>query len=749
MIRLRRIDIRNFACFHHIVVAPSVNQEKPLTVIRAENGSGKTTFLRAVRWGMYGEKGLPGANTKRFSIQPADWRPDENGIVTKVEIQFETDGSTRVHAGAGGAASLYNLTRTVTTIRSPAKREDEPDYRRVREKEQLMKKVPDGEWVPIPHPKKVIEELLPWGLRDFFVMDADEAADFVGGSENKAIARRDVIAKTTKAVQSLLGIGVFKEATRRVKRIEREFGSEATKAVGDKDLNALQEELEEYRREKTRLDRDLLDQRRQRRELADGLRRAHDDLETEVKGVGAADQLDERLRETRRRRSQVSSRYGTTLLRLAGQLESINLLGALAGPMVKKAHHELKPLHDSGAIPLRHLQFVRELLEEGICVCGQDLSINGTHRQRVQERISKTSDQERWAECLERLYDATHALVRGGQGMEWRDRTGQLTQDTVSLRDELSQLAREQQEIEADFDLIDEDKIQMIRDKIDALQTQLATVGRKLANSEMALPPLEEQIQSLEKRIRHRTRKERVAADKRAAEELAGVVATILERAYRTIESEQVEELSQRMNRLFAKMAANVSDDDVANAEANKATLRMIADVGLRATDEAGREYEIYAFNGRGRVMPPIEINGASRRVLALSFVLALCIESNTYAPLIADSLLNFMSGAVRRNTLLATAANSSQPILLLTSSDLEGQDEVDITSRYAGATFTLTGQWDVVGEGGGGDVLNYTVKRQIAVICKCGPRQFCDVCERVGQSESPGWNRREDGGRR
>ena len=32
--------------------------------------------------------------------------------------------------------------------------------------------------------------------------------------------------------------------------------------------------------------------------------------------------------------------------------------------------------------------------------------------------------------------------------------------------------------------------------------------------------------------------------------------------------------------------------------------------------------------------MPPIEINGASRRVLALSFVLALCAESQTYAPL-------------------------------------------------------------------------------------------------------------------
>lgn len=745
MIRLRRIDIRNFVCFDHIVVAPSVDLEKRLTVIRAENGSGKTTFLRAIRWGMYGEQGLPGTKTRTFSIHPADWRPTEKGIVTQVEIEFETDGSTRIHGAADGPTTVYNLKRRVTTIRSSATRDDRPDYRRVREKATLMKKQPTTGWTPIPHPTSVIEELLPWGLRDFFVMDADKAADFVGGSENKAIARREVINKTTNAVQSLLGIDVFKDATGRVERLERKFGADVTKAIGDVDLNALQEELEERRRQRANLERALADHGRQRRELGDALRRAYDDLETEVKGVGAAEQLSERLRKVRRQRKQASDRYGTTLLRLAGQLESINLLGALVRPMVERTHEALKPLHDSGVIPLRHLQFVRGLLDEGICVCGQQLPPNGAHRKHLEDRIAKTADQERRADYLGQLYDVAHSLFRSVNAATWQDRTGQLTQDAVSLRDELSELSREQREIDAALNTIDEDKIQTIRDEIAALKTQLNTVDRKLADSEIALPPIVEEIRSLDKRIRQRTRTERVAADKRAAEKLAGAIVTILTRAYRTIEGAQVDDLSQRMNLLFAQMAANVSDDDVPNAEANKATLRMIAEVGVRPVNDATGEYEICAFNRRGRLMPPIEINGASRRVLALSFVLALCKESRTYAPLIADSLLNFMSGAVRRNTLLATSENSSQPILLLTGSDLEGKDEADIARRYAGATYTLTGQWDVVGEGGG-DVVNCTVRRQVAVVCECGPREFCDVCERLGQRESPGWSRRAHG---
>ena len=197
------------------------------------------------------------------------------------------------------------------------------------------------------------------------------------------------------------------------------------------------------------------------------------------------------------------------------------------------------------------------------------------------------------------------------------------------------------------------------------------------------------------------------------------------------------------MNRLFAQMAANVSDDDFEEFQRNKATLKMIAEVGLRPADLDPDNYEIYALNSRGRSMPPIEINGASRRVLALSFVLALCTESRTYAPLIADSLLNFMSGAVRRNTLRVTAENSSQPILLMTGSDLEAPSEVETVSKHAGATYTLTGQWDSIDAGEGGDVIRWTEKRPVSLVCACGPRQYCSVCERVGQADSPGWNKR------
>ena len=743
MLKLRRIEIDKFVCFEEVLIEPSIDSDRPLTVVRAENGSGKTTFLRALRWGMYGEKALPG-DSSRFSLHPAWWRPDDDGIKTQVTIEFETDGSTRYIAEGNSTTTVYRLVRSVTTIGKEATRDDEPDFRRINEQTQLMVKEGDGTWTPhTAGVDAVVEQLLPWGLRDFFVTDADEAADFVGGSENKVMRRQDVIEKTTSAVHSLLGIDVFRDASRRVARIAQAFEAQATAAIGDADLNALQAELDELREQEAELSEKVDDQRNQKAELEDRLRQRRDDLETELKDVGAAEELRTRLAENRSHTEQANKQRKTTLGLLAGELESTDLLASLARREIDVAYKILRPLYESGHIPLKHLNFVRDLLESGSCVCGQDLSEDGIHRRHVEDRITESAAQEQRANYLGQLHDVAAGLVNASAATTWESRNAEYAADLARFDSDLSKLGLDRRDIDQKLDSLDEDKIQVIRDEISALETQVGNLNRHLATDEALLPSLTEQVGSLVRKIHQRQRNERVAADKREAESLAELVVEVLNNAYATIQKDQVRELSDRMNRLFALMAANVSDEDFVDVQRDKATLKMIAEVGLRSVDLKPDAYEIYALNSRGRSMPAIEINGASRRVLALSFVLALCIESRTHAPLIADSLLNFMSGAVRRNTLRTTAASSSQPILLLTGSDLEAPSSVEIVAEYAGATYTLTGQWDAIDAGEGGDVLRWSVQRPIALVCVCGPRQYCDTCERVGQSASPGWSKR------
>ena len=498
MLKLRRIEIDNFVCFDSVIIEPSIDPERPLTVVRAENGSGKTTFLRALRWGMYGEKGLPG-NSTRFSLHPVWWEPNDSGIKTKVSIEFESDGSTR-HSEGGTITNVYQLVRSVTTIGKPAARDDEPDFRRINEQTHLMIKEGDGTWTP--HTSGVdfvVEQLLPWDLRDFFVMDADEATDFVGGSENKVMHRQEVIDKTTASVHSLLGIDVFREASKRVANLARAFGAQATKAIGDADLNALQVELDQLRTEATELKEKISDQRAQKNELDDRLRQRRDDLETELKDVGAAEELRNRLVENRARYEQAIKQRGTTLGLLAGELESTDLHASLARSKVAVVYDMLRPLYEKGHIPLKHLNFVRDLLVTGTCVCGEDLSEGGAHRRHVEDRVAESAEQEERANYLGQLHDAAKSLMDHAAAPNWDDRKTECAGNLVEFDKILSDLDLEKRDIDEKLDELDEEKIQVIRDEIAALETQVGNLSRNLGISEAEHSPLVTKIDSLEK----------------------------------------------------------------------------------------------------------------------------------------------------------------------------------------------------------------------------------------------------------
>ena len=326
MLLIRRIEITNFVCFDRIEIEPSTSREKPLTVIRAENGSGKTTLLRAIRWGMYGEKGLPG-NASHFSLHPAEWRPDADGIETRVAILFETDGSSRNRLEGKPTNTVYELRRSVTTVAKEPSGRGEPDFRRTSEEAQLLIKQADGSWLPYEAGvDRVIEELLPLALQDFFVMDADEAADFVGGSENKVIERRTVIAKTSFAVGALLGLDVFKNATGRVRKISEEFGRAATKAAGSRELSEKQAELEQLRTKAEKLEEKLEKNRRDKVDIDDRLRLASGRLETLIGSLGAHDQLKERLKENEAWRKKADEERRKAVGSLSGELATVELL---------------------------------------------------------------------------------------------------------------------------------------------------------------------------------------------------------------------------------------------------------------------------------------------------------------------------------------------------------------------------------------------------------------------------------------
>ena len=742
MLLFRKIEIKNFVCFEGLTFDPSMNPERPLTVIRAENGSGKTTLLRAIRWGMYGERALPG-DAKSFSLHPASWSPDAQGETTSVSIEFETDGSSREHPKGGPTHKVFNLRRKVSTFAAKSDQPGTPDFYRDREQVVLLERKADGSWTRYNGDADlVISELLPWDLRDFFVMDADEAADFVGGSENIVLNRREVIDKTTHAVNALLGLDVFKGTKQSLEKISDEFGRAATKATGNRDLVDAQDDLDRIREQ-------LDEKNKQLRYLAGGRTdiegrhaEARDRLESLVVNMSAHEELQHRRAENRIAFKSAKQRRKQALDALGTAVFDISLFGSLAAREVASTIERLQPLYDDGSIPVRHLDFVRSLVERGECICGQGLDAENEFGRRVQEALAQSGEQKERADWLSDVLDAAKHLHAYSSGEEWNSGCAKQESKLADVRAELDRLQEIIDGIDSKLEDVDDQQVQSTRDEIAMLDNQLDRIKGELVRAEVERDDLEARRNRLEGVVRAGQAGARDAHRHQMDQQLTDQLIEILNRSYSAIQNDQVAELDREMDRFFKSMAANVTDDGPVESSQHKATLAMIARTGLRPLDDADEKYEIFALNSRGRAMPPTEINGASRRILALSFVLALCEQSKTKAPLVADSLLNFTSGSVRTNTLRVTAETASQPILLLTGSDLEASQDAALVSRLAGATYTLTGQWQHRSQGG--DVVNMTDSRKVALMCSCGPREFCSVCEREGQAEKVGWSRRQ-----
>ena len=153
--------------------------------------------------------------------------------------------------------------------------------------------------------------------------------------------------------------------------------------------------------------------------------------------------------------------------------------------------------------------------------------------------------------------------------------------------------------------------------------------------------------------LRRQNTGQRLMAELDVAQDLEN----ILNNAYERLTNEELAKVSSQMNSIFLDMI-------VADRE-QRARVRRA---------EITNHFEIMVYGSQDRPLnPDIDLNGASRRALTLAFILALTKVSEVEAPNVIDTPLGMMSGLVKESVLTKAITESSQLILLLTQSEIEG----------------------------------------------------------------------------
>ena len=382
--RLESAHISNFRLLEDVSLSFSTDVSRPLTVIRAENGSGKTSILYALRWAMYGDDGIP----TRMRLTSTG-KPARVPVTVQVRLEFTTvDPFSRAEA-------RYRLIRTCQE--TPG---EEDSFHRSYEPVRLLRRTDRGEEDIEVGMEGILNAVLPLNLVDVFFTNGDDVQRFIAGGRHGQRERQDAV---HDAIRRLLGLedvetvaGLFSAAVRRFRR--------ESAAAGGNELQEAQEELDRLYAELT-TEQEKLAQIHQRRDLvAEQIRQDERELDT-VKGLGDLDALQIRIRNLEQDIEHLESQEAAVRQQMKDFLRSDHVSKEFMQPQLQKGLAVLGELVDRKIIPGTALEVLVDRMELGICICGEELTPGSERHTHVADLIE---EQSRVAPRLQRLTALFH-----------------------------------------------------------------------------------------------------------------------------------------------------------------------------------------------------------------------------------------------------------------------------------------------------------------------------------------------------
>ena len=713
--------IVNFKLLREVTLEFSVDPSRPVTVIRAENGSGKTSTLSALQWGLFGDAGLdPSAREVRLS--PSDWPEGK-----RCDIRAQIDFTHTVYDEVGGELvakhTSYRILRTVSETPKGVK-----EFTREREQMHLFELTDAGNEV-LKGAETRLAEMLPIEMKDVFFTDGDRAMNFVSPSLSKATKQRQV----ELAIRSLLGLTVLETANKHIQAATSKFTKQLVDASGSAEAVTIHTQWEEKKAELKKHRERLEDLDQQIEQIAKQEEEADRKLLQAMKDVGDPGELARKLEAARLQLKGVDESEQRLKKRHQNLLASESMSWELLRVKLTEGLAVLGNLADKGVIPATALPVLQDRLDSKLCICEADLSEGTEARKNVIKLLETQRMVDEEKKALTELYHRGGMVVKNrpmvaGVQTGWIGEYEDLAKDRLSSRKMRENLLNEIKTIEDKIGKIDQGAIEELKKARDAYKAGKSQKERDRQDVEILRRPCEAQEKELAEKvgqIKAANQKQQAFNNRiTVSQDLGLVVKNTLDE----LQNVYMLRVSQRMNTLFLQMVG--ADPTVAGGVFKKA--------------EITPDYEIKVLSADNRTLDPDhELNGASKRALTLAFIWALTEVSGVIAPRVIDTPLGMMSGGVKSRVVeiisnpnlipFTGEGTDEQPsdrqefqvILFLTRQEILMVE--DLLDARAGQVKTLTNSASYPI-----DLLNDPkVEQPTILVCDCNHRQHCPVCAR------------------
>jgi DNA sulfur modification protein DndD len=616
------------------------------TIIHGNNGAGKTTLLNAFTWVLYEKFSAAFASEDQLVNKRAIAEAGLNEAVDCwVELGFEHHNKRYL------AKRLCRAYKTETGIEQG--------------KSDLYLQIAgdDGRWLlPQQHPEDIIGRILPATLHQYFFFD---------GERIEQIVRSDKKAEIAEATKTLLGVEVLNRSIKHLKEAKKTLEAELV-LIGDSETKKLLKEQGKLEQEslllsnrQQEIDRELEHQDELKRTVgnrllelggAQELQRLRDELEAKEKLIR------EQLKQAQDASKRAISTRGYTVLLAEATAEFRAIVD---------------DLRQRGELPVGiKRQFVGDLLNKKVCICGAEL-IEGTHaHQQVSAWMDKAgvADVEETAIRMSAQVDEIDKQVPDF----WEEVDRQQANITQG-RAELSQIETQLDDINKKLRSYPSEDIQHLQKRLDDTEEKILELTLEKGANQQKIESLKAEVEKKAKQIaKHKMNETKQALAQRRITATQDAIDRLTEVRSR-LENQFRSSLEKRVQEIFT----SISFTPYIPILSDNYELRLVENI-------AGQETAVPASTGENQILSLSFIGGIIDRVREWIQENTLMGPDSSTFPIVMDSPFGSLDEIYRRQIAKILPQLANQLVVLVTQTQWRGEVS-DEMKEYIGREYVLT----------------------------------------------------------
>ncbi len=350
--KLKKIELKNFRQFYgEQSIEFSTNKEKNITLIHAENGTGKTALLNSILWCFFEEHTINFKDPKAIINKISKF---EGGKSCSVSIEFDNDeGDTfralRSHDGKNTKFKVFAIV--------------------------------NGSHNEVDKPNSFINSVIPKDMAKYFFFQG-EGIGKMSDSKGSSVVKQ--------AIREILGFSIAELALRDIRAVKKEFQKRLSSSDKTGEVSALQNEI-------VNLEEAIIKNATEQNEKESSIELFKYKLEEAEEKLSNSDSAVIKQKHTRRmsyesQLKQEKQRLKNTKLERQDLISEFSIavfgfeLSQLALDFIDEREYE-------GTVPAPYNeQLVTDILRESKCICGADINPGSQAFNKIQEMLEQASD---------------------------------------------------------------------------------------------------------------------------------------------------------------------------------------------------------------------------------------------------------------------------------------------------------------------------------------------------------------------